>query len=128
MVKRVNHIGIAVKSIDEALTFYRDSLGLKVSSIEEIPHEGVRVAILPVGETRIELLEPLNEQSPLHKILEKRGEGIHHVAFSTNDIREIAKKMKTLGEPRSGAEGSKITFVHPRDTHGVLVEFCEEKR
>lgn len=127
MIDRIDHIGIAVNSIDEALHFYRDRLGLRVASIEEIPTEGVRVAILPVGDSRIELLEPLDAESPLHKVLEKRGEGIHHLAFGTANLNKICDKIKVLGTPRKGAEGSQVAFVHPRDTHGVLVEFCQKR-
>lgn len=131
MSTSLHHIGIAVFSLDEALKFYRDVLGLTVSSIEEIESEGVRVAILPLGESRLELLEPLNEKSPLHRSLTKRGEGVHHIALGTASIREILAKLATgktqmLGEPRQGAGKSKITFIHPKSAHGVLLELCEE--
>lgn len=131
MFTKINHIGIAVFSIEAALKFYRDILGLKVSSIQEVSHEGVRVAILPVGEGRIELLEPLNEKSPLHAILQKRGEGIHHLALQSTAIDEDVKALSqqgisTLEDPRPGTEGTMIAFIHPKLTHGVLMEVCQE--
>jgi methylmalonyl-CoA/ethylmalonyl-CoA epimerase len=131
-MKKVSHIGIAVFSIEEALVFYRDTLGLEVAGIEAVEQEGVRVAFLPVGETRIELLEPLGDASPLRKFLEKHGEGVHHVALETSNLVETArhleqKGIRILGEPRKGGGGAFITFVHPKSAHGVLLELCQEK-
>lgn len=129
-MKRIDHIGIAVHSIEKALLFYRDTLGLSLERIGEVPDEGVRVAILPIGQTRIELLEPLDEKSPLTRFLMKRGEGIHHIAFQTKNIEETAHRFEAcgvglLGKPRLGAGGARITFVHPKSAHGVLIELCQ---
>lgn len=132
MFDKVSHIGIAVFSLEEALKFYRDTLGLSVSGIEEVESEGVRVAILRVGETRIELLEPLGPASPLLKFLEKRGEGVHHVALHAKNLDETVERIAekgadVLGKPRAGAEGASVTFVHPKSAHGVLLEICRER-
>lgn len=131
MLTRVSHIGILVRSLEEALKFYRDVLGLPVARVEEVKSEGVRVAILPLGGTRIEILEPLDEKSPLHQILEKRGEGMHHLAFEAEDLPRLLSDLQShavriLGDPRPGAGGERITFVHPKSASGVLVELCEE--
>lgn len=130
--KRINHIGIAVNRLEDALPFYTDVLGLSVDAIEEIESEGVKIAFLKIGETRIELLEPLHEQSPIKKFLEKRGEGIHHIALEVDDIEERLAQMKRKGiqlvneEPKEGAKKSKIAFIHPKAANGVLVELCEQ--
>ena len=131
----LDHIGIAVKRIDERLAVYRDLLGLELEGIEEVAGEGVRVALLPAGRTRVELLEPLpGSTANVAKFLDKRGEGIHHVCFEVNDLDQAIARFRSAGlpaagnEPRSGAEGSRIAFIHPRSTGGVLIELRETGR
>ncbi len=132
MFKKVDHIGIAVNSIDEALKFFRDALGLEVESIEEVPDQKVRIAFLPVGETHIELLEPTAPDSNVAKFLEKKGEGIHHIALNAPDIEAALGTLKDRGvalidsEPRIGAGNKKIAFMHPKGTHRVLMEICQD--
>ena len=131
MIKGIDHIGIAVKSIDEAKKFWVEQLGLKLSHIEEVPEQKVRVAMLEAGETTIELLEPTSPDSPVAKFIEKRGEGLHHVTLKTDQLAERLQTLKAAGvnlideKPRIGAGGSKIAFLHPKGAHGVLVELCE---
>lgn len=132
--KKIAHIGIAVHKIEDALPFYTDGLGLVVESIEEVESEGVKIAFLKVGETRIELLEPLYESSPIQGFLDKKGEGIHHIAFEVDDIHPRITQLKHKGvklineEPKSGAHQSEIAFIHPKSTHGVLVELCQQAK
>ena len=132
MVKKVSHIGIAVKSIEEAVKFY-EKLGLSVEAIEEVPSQKVRVAFLPVGDTRIELLEATAEDSPVAKYIEKKGEGVQHIAFAVDNLPEalaaVEKNEVVLidKEPRPGAHGADIAFLHPKSSYGVLVELCKEK-
>ncbi len=129
---KIEHIGIATHSINDALEFWRDALGLKVVGTEEVAEQGVRVAMLPVGESRIELLEPTGPASPVAKFLEKRGAGIHHVAVRVDDIRAALARLKEKGarlideSPRVGAGGCLIAFVHPSTAGGVLLELIEE--
>jgi methylmalonyl-CoA/ethylmalonyl-CoA epimerase len=131
MIKGIDHIGIAVKSIDEAKKFWVDLLGLKLSHIEEVPGQKVRVAMLEAGETTIELLEPTSPDSPIQRFIEKRGEGLHHLTLGTDNLAERLKKLKAANvalideHPRIGAGGSRIAFLHPKSTHGVLVELRE---
>ena len=131
MIKGIDHVGIAVKSIDEAKKFWVDTLGLTLSHIEEVPEQKVRVAILRAGETTIELLEPTSPDSPIQRFIEKRGEGLHHLTLETNKLAERLQKLKSAGvplineQPRIGAGGAKIAFLHPKSAHGVLVELCE---
>jgi methylmalonyl-CoA/ethylmalonyl-CoA epimerase len=131
MIKGIDHVGIAVKSIDEAKKFWVDTLGLKLSRIEDVPEQKVRVAILQAGETTIELLEPTSPDSPIQRFLEKRGEGLHHLTLETDNLAERLKKLKAADvglideQPRLGAGGAKIAFLHLRSAHGVLVELCE---
>lgn len=130
--KKIDHIGVAVKSIEEALPFYTEHLHLTLEGIEEVPTQGVKVAFLKIGESKIELLEPLTEDSPIAKFIEKRGEGIHHVALGVDDIDERIKEMKENGiqmineKAVPGAGGAKVAFIHPKSTSGVLYEFCEK--
>ncbi len=130
---KIDHIGIATGGIAEAANFYREALGLNIEDIEEVAEQKVRVAMLPIGESRIELLEPTTDDSPISKFLAKRGPGIHHVAIKVEDIRESLKKMKEKGtrlideEPRTGAGGCLVAFVHPSSTGGVLVELVEHQ-
>jgi len=131
---KIDHIGIATDSIAEAANFYREALGLKIEETEEVAEQKVRVAMLPIGESRIELLEPTTSDSPISKFLAKRGPGIHHVAIQVENIRESLTKMKEEGarlideEPRTGAGGCLVAFVHPSSTGGVLVELVENQK
>jgi methylmalonyl-CoA/ethylmalonyl-CoA epimerase len=128
---KIEHIGIATPKIDDALAFWRDALGLTVVHTEEVEEQGVRVAMLPVGEPRIELLEPTHAGSPVAKFLEKRGAGVHHIAVRVEDIRASLARLKQRGarlideEPRVGAEGCLVAFVHPASAGGVLLELVE---
>ena len=130
---KIDHIGIATGGIAEVANFYREALGLKIEDIEEVAEQKVRVAMLPIGESRIELLEPTTDDSPISKFLAKRGPGIHHVAIQVENIRESLRKMKEEGarlideEPRTGAGGCLVAFVHPSSTGGVLVELVENQ-
>ncbi|MDR3579346.1 MAG: methylmalonyl-CoA epimerase [Oryzomonas sp.] len=131
MLTRINHIGIAVKSLDDALPFYRDNLGMTFAGIEEVVEQKVRVAMLQVGESKIELLEPTGEDSPVAKFLEKNGPGIHHLAYEVEDIEDaiaglLADGARMIDErPRNGAHGTRIAFVHPKSSNGVLTELCQ---
>lgn len=128
---KIEHIGIATRELDEALGFWRDALGLEVADIEEVSERGVRVAMLPIGETRVELLEPTRDDSPIAKFLEKRGAGIHHIAVRVDDIRVALANLKQRGArlidetPRIGAGNCLIAFVHPSSAGGVLLELVE---
>jgi len=128
---KVDHIGVATRDIEEALKFWRDALGLEVRHTETVEEQGVRVAMLPVGEPRVELLEPTGPETPVGKFLEKRGPGIHHVAVRVADIRAALARLKAEGarlideEPRVGAGGCLVAFVHPAASGGVLLELVE---
>lgn len=127
----VDHIGIATRQLDEALTLWQDALGLKVDHTEEVTEQGVRVAMLALGETKIELLEPLSPNSPVGKFLDKRGPGIHHIAVRVSDIRATLAQLKEKGTrlideiPRVGAGGCLVAFVHPSSANGVLLELVQ---
>ncbi len=129
---KIDHIGIATNGIEDAAKFYRDLLGLKVAETEDVPEQKVRVAMLAIGESRIELLEATSEDSPISRFLEKRGPGIHHIAVRVDDIRAALAKMKAEGarlideEPRQGAGGCLVAFVHPSSTGGVLLELVQQ--
>ena len=131
MIKGIDHIGIAVKSIDEAKEFWVDKLGLKYLRTEDVPDQKVRVAILAAGTATIELLEPTSPDSPVQKFLDKRGEGLHHLTFATDKLAVNLEVLKVANvglideKPRTGAGGAKIAFVHPKSAHGVLIEMCE---
>ena len=126
----LEHIGIAVSDLEEALALYEEAFGLEAESIVALEERNVRVAFLPLGNTKIELLEPMGEGA-LSRFLERRGEGLHHIALGVSDIRGSLKKLKEKGirlvdeAPRPGAEGDLVAFLHPRSTRGVLVELCE---
>jgi methylmalonyl-CoA epimerase len=128
---KVDHIAIATRQIDGALALWRDVLGLEVDSTEDVTEQGVRVAMLPIGETHIELLEPLSQSSPVGKFLAKRGPGLHHVAIRVTDIRASLAELKAKGTrlidetPRTGAGGSLVAFVHPASADGVLLELVQ---
>jgi methylmalonyl-CoA/ethylmalonyl-CoA epimerase len=129
---KIDHIGIATRQINEALALWRDTLGLQVDFTEEVTEQGVRVAMLPIGETHIELLEPLKEDSPVGKFLQKRGPGIHHIAIRVIDIRASLAQLKAKGTrlidetPRRGAGGCLVAFVHPSSANGVLLELVQQ--
>ena len=131
MIQGIDHVGIAVKSIDEAKKFWVDTLGLKLLHIEEVPEQKARVAVLKVGETTIELVEPTSPDSPIQRFIEKRGEGLHHLTLQTDHLAERLKSLKDANvalideKPRLGASGAQIAFLHPKSAHGVLVELCE---
>jgi len=128
---KIDHIGIAVKSLAEVTKFYEDVVGLKVSGYDEVEDQRVRVAMVPVGESRLELLEPTDEQSPIEKFMAKRGEGIHHIALSVDNIEEALERFRAAGVrlidsiPRKGAHNTRVAFIHPSTTHGVLLELVE---
>ncbi len=132
MSKKINHIGIAVKSIEDHTPFYRDTMGLEFEGTEIVEEQKVRVAFFQTGESRIELLEPTSEESPIAKFIEKKGEGMHHIAFDVEDIEAELAKMKENGTrlidetPRGGAHGTRIAFIHPKESK-VLVELTEQK-
>ncbi len=128
---KINHLGIATKGIDEALKFWSDALGLENVHTEIVEDQKVRVAMLPIGESRVELLEPTSDDSPISKFLEKRGGGIHHIAIEVDDIEASLAQLKSKGmrlideSPRIGAEGCLVAFVHPAATNGVLLELVQ---
>jgi len=128
---KIDHIGIAVKSLREAIKVYEETLGLKVSGYDEVDEQGVRVAMLNIGESRIELLEPTRPDSAIEKFMTKRGEGIHHIAVRVENIEAALERLKSSGVrlvdsvPRRGAHGTRTAFVHPSSTHGVLLELVE---
>ena len=132
-LSHIEHIGIAVKSIKEASKYYEDVLGLECYAVEEVKDQKVKTAFYKIGETKIELLEPLSDDSPVAKFIEKRGEGIHHIAFAVKGIEKALEEASDKGvklidkQPRKGAEGLDIAFLHPKSTFGVLTEFCEKK-
>jgi len=129
--QRVDHIGVVVRSIAEAGRFYEQALGLHLERPEALPANGVTVAFISVGATRIELVEPLGENSPAARFLERRGEGLHHIALAVGDIAHALEMARRAGftpldaQPRPGAHGSLIAFLHPRDAHGVMIELVE---
>ena len=130
---KIDHIGIATRRLEEGLAVWRDALGLRIDSTEEIAEQGVRVAMLAVGETHVELLEALTPDSPVGKFLAKRGPGIHHIALEIDDIAASLKELKNKGDrlidetPRVGAGGCLVAFVHPSSTDGVLLELVQRR-
>lgn len=131
-MKKINHLGIAVASLDAALPYYRDLLGMSYQGAEEVAEQKVRVAFLQIGESKIELLEPTADDSPIAKFLEKNGSGIHHIAYEVDDIEEALTALEAKGarlidrSPRRGAHGARIAFIHPRSTGGILTELCQQ--
>ena len=131
-MEKVDHIGIAVKSLDERIPYYTEVLGLKLLKIEEVPSQNVRVAFIDAGNVKFELLEPTSEDSAIYKHIEKRGEGIQHVAFGVTGIRERMQELREKGvrllsdEPKPGAGGAEVAFLHPKDSFGVLYELCDK--
>ena len=133
MIERIDHIGIAVKRLEDGIRYYEETLGLACEKIEEVPSQKVRTAFFHVGEVHLELLEATGPESPIAKFLEKNGEGVHHIAFKTDDIGGQLKQAAGAGarliheEPFEGAANKLVAFLHPKSTHGVLTEFCADK-
>ena len=131
VVGKIDHLGIAVANLEEAAKEYEAILGVKRGEIEEVAEQKVRVIMFEVGESRVELLEPTADDSPIAKFLAKKGPGLHHVGYGVDDIHEALKKAKAAGarllneEPKKGAHGAQIAFVHPKSLSGVLTEFCQ---
>jgi len=131
MVKKVDHIGIAVANLDETLKLYEEVLGLECINTEVVEEQKVKVAFLPIGDTEVELLESTSPDGPIAKLIEKKGEGVQHIAFRVDNIEEALEEMRQKGmqlideKPRYGAGGAKIAFLHPKSTKGVLIELCE---
>ena len=134
MQRGINHIGIAVKSISEALPVYKDVFGMVYEGEEIVPSQKVKVAFLLAGNTRIELLEPIDETSAIAKFIETKGEGIHHLALEVTSIKDRIAELKEKGiqlideEPRPGAHHTEVAFIHPKSVHRVLVELCEKPK
>jgi methylmalonyl-CoA/ethylmalonyl-CoA epimerase len=132
-ISHIEHIGIAVKSLEEAIPFYENVLGLKCYNIEEVKDQKVKTAFFKVGQTKIELLESTDPEGAVGKFIEKKGEGLHHMAFAVKDIESCLEEVQNKEvrlidlKPRKGAEGLDIAFLHPKSTFGVLTEFCEGK-
>lgn len=131
-ISHIEHIGIAVKSLDEAIKFYEDVLGLKCYSVEEVADQKVKTAFFMVGQTKIELLESTSADGPIGKFITKKGEGIHHIAFAIKDLQNSLDEVKSKNillideKPKKGAEGLNIAFLNPKSTFGVLTELCEK--
>ncbi|MFH0734782.1 MAG: methylmalonyl-CoA epimerase [bacterium] len=129
-ISHIEHIGIAVKNLDESIKYYENILGLKCYAVEEVKEQKVKTAFFQVGQTKIELLESTEPDGPVGKFIEKKGEGIHHMAFCVNNVEESLKEVESKGvqlidkTPRKGAEGLNIAFLHPKSTNGVLTELC----
>ena len=130
----IEHIGIAVKNLDEAIRLYEDVYGLKCYAMEEVADQKVKTAFFMVGQTKIELLQSTDPEGPIGKFIEKKGEGVHHIAFAVNGLQDQLTAMEAKGiqlidrAPRKGAEGLQIAFLHPKSTKGVLTELCEAAR
>ena len=128
---KIDHIGIAVKSLSAAVKVYEQAMGLKLAGYDEVDDQGVRVAMLDIGESRIELLEPTRSDSPVEKFMNKRGEGIHHIAVRVDNIEQALERLKAAGirlideKPKRGAHNTRVAFIHPASTHGVLMELVE---
>ncbi len=132
MITKIDHLGVAVRALDEALAVYTRALGLELKHIEVVEEQKVKVAFLPVGESSIELLEPTDPDGPVGKHIATRGEGMHHLALRVDDIEQALERARAAGlhlvdeVPRTGAGGAKIAFIHPRSTHGLLIELCQK--
>lgn len=131
MIKKINHIAVAVNNIEEALKFYQEVMDLTFIGTEVVPAQKTKVGFFKVGESNIELVQPVEPESPLVKFLESKGEGIHHICFEVDDLEETVKRLIEKGaimvdqNPRLGAHGSKVVFIHPKSSRGVLIELCE---
>ncbi len=134
VIKKISHIGIAVKDLNDALKLYKEALHLEVEGFEEVKDQKVKIAFIPVGETRIELLESTDPEGPIAKFIAKRGEGIHHIAFEVDGIERALQELKGSEvqlideKPRMGAHKLKIAFLHPGSTKGALLELCERQK
>ena len=132
MMNNVDHIGIAVSNIEESIAYYTNVLGLKLLKIEEVETQQVKVAFIDAGNVKIELLEPMSDKSAVHGFIEKRGQGIHHVAFGVTSIEERMQELREKGVrllsegPLPGAGGAQVAFLHPKDSFGVLYELCDK--
>ncbi len=132
-MKKIEHIGIAVKDLESASALYEKLLGKACYKVESVEGEGVRTAFFEVGESKIELLEAMAEDSPIARFIEKRGEGIHHIAFEVDDLKAEAERLRSEGfrllskSPRPGADNKQVLFLHPKSSHGVLIELCQEE-
>lgn len=132
-ISHIEHIGIAVKSLDEAIPYYEETLGMKCYAIEEVADQKVKTAFFLVGQTKIELLESTDPEGPIGKFLEKKGQGVHHIAFAVDDVNKSLNELEQKGvqlidkSGRKGAEGLNIGFLHPKSTMGVLTEICSKK-
>ncbi|OPX18751.1 MAG: methylmalonyl-CoA epimerase [Desulfobacca sp. 4484_104] len=132
MLKKVDHIGIAVHDLEETAKFYRDVLGMELQGVEEVATQKVKVAFFKIGETNIELVMPTSEDSPVAKYLQKKGEGIHHICYATDDIEKEIENVKAKGgrmideTPRPGAHGARVAFIHPKSSKGVLTELSQK--
>ncbi len=132
-ISHIEHIGIAVKDLEASIRFYEDVLGLTCYAIEEVADQKVKTAFFQVGQTKVELLESTDPEGPIGKFIEKKGEGVHHMAFAVKGIEQSLARLDEKGirlidqKPRKGAEGLDIAFLHPKSTHGVLMELCEKK-
>ncbi|WP_342662659.1 methylmalonyl-CoA epimerase [Halalkalibacillus halophilus] len=133
-MNKISHIGIAVKDLESSRKFYEQDLNLEFEGTEIVESEQVKVAFYKIGESRFELLEPMSPESPIASFIEKRGEGIHHIALDVDDIKERLKHLRDNGikliheEPKTGAHNSEIAFLHPKSTNGVLFELCQQKQ
>ena len=131
MLTKINHIGIAIQSLADAIPFYRDNLGMAFMGTEEVAEQKVTVAFFQIGESKIELLEPTADDSPVAKFIEKNGAGIHHIAYEVEDIEAAIARLTADGArmidtvPRNGAHGARIAFIHPKTSQGVLTELCQ---
>ena len=131
---KIDHVGIAVKSLAQAVKVYEQAVGLELAGYDEVDEQGVRVAMLNIGESRIELLEPTRPDSPVGKFMTKRGEGIHHIAVQVDNIEEALERLKSAGvrlideTPKRGAHNTRVAFIHPSSTHGVLMELVEHDK
>lgn len=129
----IEHIGIAVSNLEESIKYYEEVLGLECYAVEEVKDQKVKTAFFKVGDTKIELLESTDPAGPIGKFIEKKGQGVHHIAFAVNGIEKVLENVESKGiqlidkQPRKGAEGLDIAFLHPKSTHGVLTELCEDK-
>ncbi|MTD29911.1 methylmalonyl-CoA epimerase [Planomicrobium sp. YIM 101495] len=132
-MKKVDHIGIAVRNLEEMLPYYTETLGCPLMKIEQVDSQKVRVAFIDAGNIKLELLEPIDETSPIAKFIEKRGEGIHHVAFGVDNIEQRMEELRSAGvqllsdAPKPGAGGAMVAFMHPKSSGGVLYELCEKQ-
>jgi len=134
MIQKIDHLGIAVRNLDESIEYYENALGLHCHGREEVVSQKVKTAFFEAGDVHIELLEPTSDESPIAKFLEKNGEGIHHIAFAVDDIEGQLKKASDAGVrlihevPFEGAANKMVAFLHPKSTRGVLTEFCQDKK